>query len=381
MIVDNITIVICAVLIVLAVLSSLLDLFFKKIPTSGDEDGQGSDACQPVSVIIICDNNAEELRTNLPVFLEQDYPAGYELIVVIDKDEDGSGDVLKTFSSYPNLYTTFVPETSRYMSRRKLAITLGVKAAKNEWVLLTDATCRPASDKWISRMASGCSENVDIVLGYSNYSCDDANFKVFYRFHREYALLREALGGTAYGMAGNNLMFRKSMFMKGNGFQGNLKYLRGEYEFIANKYSREDNVAIEIHPESHLSDAPSSTKAWRNMNVFYVETRRRLDRGFKHKFMFDVDMISMHLCLLCSLGAAAWSAVYSQWLILSFACLSLLILIVARILNAKRSMRAFGLNVSWWKIFPFELRIVWHNLRFAIVYVFADKYDFISHKS
>ena len=236
MIVDNITIVICAVLIVLAVLSSLLDLFFKKIPTSGDEDGQGSDACQPVSVIIICDNNAEELRTNLPVFLEQDYPAGYELIVVIDKDEDGSGDVLKTFSSYPNLYTTFVPETSRYMSRRKLAITLGVKAAKNEWVLLTDATCRPASDKWISRMASGCSKNVDIVLGYSNYSCDDANFKVFYRFHREYALLREALGGTAYGMASNNLMFRKSMFMKGNGFQGNLKYLRGEYEFIANKY-------------------------------------------------------------------------------------------------------------------------------------------------
>ena len=87
MIVDNITIVICAVLIVLVVLSSLLDLFFKKIPTSGDEDGQGSDACQPVSVIIICDNNAEELRTNLPVFLEQDYPAGYELIVVIDKDE------------------------------------------------------------------------------------------------------------------------------------------------------------------------------------------------------------------------------------------------------------------------------------------------------
>ena len=306
------------------------------------------------------------MRTNLTAFLEQDYPAGYEVIVVIDKDEDGSGDVLKAYGSYPNLYTTFVPETSRYMSRRKLAITLGVKAAKNEWVLLTDATCRPASDKWISRMASGCSKNVDMVLGYSNYSFENADFKVFYRFHREYAFLRGALGGTAYGMAGNNLMFRKSMFMKGNGFQGNLKYLRGEYEFIANKYSRKDNVAIEIHPDSHLSDSPSSAKAWRNMNVFYAETRRRLKQGFRHKFMFNVDMISMHLCLLCSLGAAIWSAAYSHWL---------------RILNARRSMRAFGVDVSWWKIFPFELRIVWHNLRFAVIYVFADKYDFISHKS
>lgn len=381
MIVDDLTIVICAVLVVFAVLSSLLDVFFRKIPSDEDSNVFGPEACKPVSVIIICDNNAEDLRTNLPLLLNQDYLPGYEVIVVIDKDEDGSGDVLKTFGSCPNLHTTFVPGTSRYMSRRKLAITLGVKSAKNEWILLTDATCRPVTDKWISRMASGCSNSVDMVLGHSNYSCEDGNFKAFYRFHREYAFLLDAFGGTAYGMVGNNLMFRKSMFMAGNGFQGNLKYLRGEYEFLVNKYSTRGNVAIEIHHESHLLDAYPSRKAWRNRNVFYVETRRHLSGGFKHKFMFDIDMISLHLCLSGSIVFCIWSVVFSHWLILPFSCLALLIPILVRILNAKRLMKVFGLDVAWWKIIPFELRIVLHNLRFAVAYIFADKYDFISHKS
>lgn len=87
MLFDTVTILTCAVLAVLAVLSSLADMFFRKLHEDGSEEPSGGER-PPVSVIVVADNNARELRENLSAFLAQDYPPGFEVIVVIEKDED-----------------------------------------------------------------------------------------------------------------------------------------------------------------------------------------------------------------------------------------------------------------------------------------------------
>lgn len=381
MIFDTVTIVICAVLVVLALLSSFLDTFFRKVRAGGDGPSGPATPCRPVSVIVVADNNAEDLRANLDSLLSQDYEPGYEVIVVVDKDEDGAGDFLKAYGKRPNLYTTFVPDSSRYMSRRKLAITLGVKAAKNELILLTDATCRPVSDKWISVMASRLDEGTDIVMGYSNYIHEAGLFKVFYRFHCEYSNFREACNGAAYGMAGNNIMFRKDVFMAGNGFQGNLKYLRGEYGFLVNKYAGHGNAAVETSCEGRVEDRVPTRKEWHSVNLFYRETRRHLDRSFSHRLAFNLDMLSLYAGLVAGAGSAVYAVLTQMWLMLPFSAVALFLPVVVRLLNARRAMRLFGESVPLWKVFPFELRLVWHNLRYAISYRFTDKYEFTSHKS
>lgn len=381
MIFDTVTIVICAVLVVLALLSSFLDTFFRKVRAGGDGPSGPATPCRPVSVIVVADNNAEDLRANLDSLLSQDYEPGYEVIVVVDKDEDGTGDFLKAYGKRPNLYTTFVPDSSRYMSRRKLAITLGVKAAKNELILLTDATCRPVSDKWISVMASRLDEGTDIVMGYSNYIHEAGLFKVFYRFHCEYSNFREACNGAAYGMAGNNIMFRKDVFMTGNGFQGNLKYLRGEYVFLVNKYAGQGNAAVETSCEGRVEDRVPTRKEWHSVNLFYRETRRHLDRSFSHRLAFNLDMLSLYAGLVAGAGSAVYAVLTQMWLMLPFSAVALFLPVVVRLLNARRAMRLFGESVPLWKVFPFELRLVWHNLRYAISYRFTDKYEFTSHKS
>ena len=381
MIFDTVTIVICAVLVVLALLSSFLDTFFRKVRAGGDGPSGPATPCRPVSVIVVADNNAEDLRANLDSLLSQDYEPGYEVIVVVDKDEDGTGDFLKAYGKRPNLYTTFVPDSSRYMSRRKLAITLGVKAAKNELILLTDATCRPVSDKWISVMASRLDEGTDIVMGYSNYIHEAGLFKVFYRFHCEYSNFREACNGAAYGMAGNNIMFGKDVFMAGNGFQGNLKYLRGEYGFLVNKYAGHGNAAVETSCEGRVEDRVPTRKEWHSVNLFYRETRRHLDRSFSHRLAFNLDMLSLYAGLVAGAGSAVYAVLTQMWLMLPFSAVALFLPVVVRLLNARRAMRLFGESVPLWKVFPFELRLVWHNLGYAISYRFTDKYEFTSHKS
>lgn len=383
MLLDNIAVFVCVLLLLLAVWSLLSDTFFAKVDVA-DVDGvpgESAGSVSSVSVVVVSDNNASELATNLPVYLSQDYPAGYEVIVVVDRDEDGTGDVLKTFAGNPLLYTTFVPDSSRYMSRRKLAVTLGVKAAKNEWILLADAAARPASPQWIARMTASCRDGVDMVMGYSCFADETCDFKKLYRFHRAYSLLHEAQSGRAYGLVGCNLMFRKSMFMDGNGFLGNLKYLRGEYEFMVNKYSDGGNVAVEASRDSYIVENAPSPKKWHDMNVFHVETRRHLDGGFRHGAAFVSDMLSLYVCLLASVAATVWAALVSRWLILPLAVLALVVPVLSRTLKAKRAMRDFGLHIPLWKVVPIEMGIAWHNLRYVFLHKFSDKHDFISHKS
>lgn len=379
LILDNITIVICIILVIFTLCSSLFDTFFRKL--SDEEVTDGLEERKPVSVIIISDNNARELNDNLKFFLSQDYSASYEIIVVVSRDEDGTSDVLKSYGKHPNLYTTFVPDTSRYMSRRKLAITLGVKAAKNDLILLTDAVCRPYSDHWIDNMSAKCHDGINLVIGYSNYSDDASQFKIFCRLHNEYTFMYEANKGIAYSTCGNNLLFRKSIFMSGRGFQGNLKYVRGEYDFLVNKYADYGNVAIATSPDSAVVEEAPSKKMWKNKNMFYVETRKHLQRSFKHRFIFNTDMYCLYLCFIAVIVSVIYSVLLSKWLILPFSFIAFVVPVVFRIVNAKRVIRHFCAHVSLWKVFPFELALIWHNFRSALRYKMSDKYEYISHKS
>lgn len=133
-----------------------------------------------------------------------------------------------------------------------------MKAAKNDLILLTDAVCKPVSNHWIEGMSTKCRDGINLVIGYSNYSDDTGQFKTFYRLHKEYTYMYEAFKGFAYSTYGNNLLFKKADFMSGRGFQGNLKYVRGEYDFLVNKYSKFGSAAIAISKDVMLvEDKPS----------------------------------------------------------------------------------------------------------------------------
>ena len=122
----------------------------------------------PLSIIICARDESDNLLRNLPSILEQDYP-NFEVIVVNDGSTDESEDILKLMSArYPQLYHTFTPDGSRYLSRKKLALTLGIKASKHDWLVFTEANCKPTSNQWLRLMARNFTSKTDIVLGYSN---------------------------------------------------------------------------------------------------------------------------------------------------------------------------------------------------------------------
>lgn len=123
----------------------------------------------PLSVIIVTKDSGSALTKNLPAILEQDYPE-FEVIVINDKSAGEDENILKLLSDkYNNLYHTFIPETARYVSRKKLGIAMGIRASRYEWLVVTEPYCCPVSRNWLRRLAEQMTPNTDIVLGYSNY--------------------------------------------------------------------------------------------------------------------------------------------------------------------------------------------------------------------
>ena len=407
---DNTTIIISAVLIIIALLTSFLNPFFRKVrieeydipnQTKRNEDtynevnkveenkemGVDTDIINeqvitlpPITIILTPHDNAQELIKNLPVYLNQNYPADYQLIVVAPKNDYETSDILKRFASNKRLYTTFIPESSRYMSKKKLAITLGVKAAKYDWVIMADICCAPISNNWLQAIARNCKEKKELVVGYTRYEQDTPAYRQFERHYLAHYHMHEYQHNKAYACPFNALAFRKSHFLQEEGFRGNLKYIRGEYDFMVNKYAKENNLAFENSFEGTLIEEVPTEKIWVGSHLFYMENRQHMERTSRHRILPYIDQIALHGNYLLQCIALTGSLLFSTWTISAAVGLSLIITVFIRLIIGKKALKRFDINIPAWKIIPYEIAIAWNHLGYKLKYHRADKYDFISHK-
>lgn len=388
MVFDELTIIASGIIILLAIISPLINPFFrwrgKKEDNTDKDDAEATTSATtplpPISVIVTIHNDSDELDKHLALLLTQDYPADYQVVIVAEKGDTNAENIINKYHNNEHLYATFIPDSSRYMSRKKLAITIGVKAAKYEWVVITEPFSSPVSDEWLESMARNFNDTNNIVMGYSGY---DQETKSYYRFERlrtSCYLMNEALHGTAYRTNGTNTAFRKSEFMHENGYQGNLNLIRGEYDFLVNKYARKGCTAVETSPKAWIRDDAPTKKAWHNKHIFYQQTRKQLQRCFAHRALYDFDMSMMILNYLFIIAALSYSILFQRWILTIAAGLALIITMSLRIWFAKKVIRQFDEHIPLWKIVPFEIGILWSSFANIIRYKLANKYDFTSHK-
>ncbi len=241
----------------------------------------------PVSVIISARNEEENLKNNLPAILEQDYP-DFEVIVVNDCSVDGSDLLLLELQQqYPQLKIVTVTEHARFKTGKKFALTLGIKAAKNEHLIFTDADCVPASKNWLKRLAVNYTTKAQIVLGYSPYAKGKGFINAFTRFETLKTAanyLSAAIRGDAYMGIGRNLSYTKTLFFAGKGFANHIHLLPGDDDLFVNQNATPTNTIIEIHPDTFMyTTAKSTLSGWyrqktRHMGVgkFYKNSHRRM---------------------------------------------------------------------------------------------------------
>lgn len=277
--------------------------------------------CPPLSVIICANEDSEHLRRNLPAVLEQDYPQ-FE-VIVIDEGRHGETEDLLTLmeDKYRHLYHSFVPESSRYVSRKKLAITLGIKAAKYEWIVLTDADCRPVSDQWLRLMARNFTPHTQVVLGHSGYlpgkgwlqRCID--FDTLLQAMRYLGL---ALAGKPYMGIGRNLAYRKELFYRQKGFSAHLNLQRGDDDLFINQVATGSNTRVECASEAVIRRQPLlRAKEWREERIGHLSTARHY-RGW-HRQLVGGETLTRLAFHACWLAATIWGILHAHWLTVGIA--------------------------------------------------------------
>jgi cellulose synthase/poly-beta-1,6-N-acetylglucosamine synthase-like glycosyltransferase len=229
----------------------------------------------PLSVVICARNEAENLTKYLPEVLKQNYPS-YEVVVVNDCSEDNTFDVLGSLmNQYPHLKVSMIQKDPGFTHTKKLAMLIGIKAAKNDLLVFTDADCKPASPDWLREVAAASAkEKTDIIIGYGAYLSEPGLLNRYIRYETMFTAMQYfgmAMAGKPYMGVGRNLAYRRSFFFEKGGFGPHNHIMSGDDDLFVNRNSTADNCSLML---SH--DSFTQSVACRTIIEWVKQKRRHL---------------------------------------------------------------------------------------------------------
>ncbi|WP_445735505.1 glycosyltransferase [Mariniflexile sp.] len=232
-----------------------------------------------VSVIVCAKNEAENLQDFLPSIIAQNYP-NFEIVLINDASTDDTLEVMEAFvAQHKNIKIVDVKNIEAFWGNKKYALTLGIKASKNEYLLFTDADCKPLSEYWIRDMCSHFNDDINIVLGYGAYSKDKKSFlNKLIRFETLVTAIQYfsfAKVGIPYMGVGRNLAYTKTAFFKANGFVNHIKVRSGDDDLFVNQTATKSNTAICFTENSFTESKPKPTfKSWLKQKRRHISTAK-----------------------------------------------------------------------------------------------------------
>ncbi len=288
-------------------------LAFYKVPAR-------SKGTMPVSVIVCARNELRNLKENLNLVLTQNYPQ-YQVVVVNDCSWDESGKYLEELQpQFPHLKVVTINEQEKYRHGKKFALSLGIKAAQHDVLLLTDADCSPVSPDWISHMVSGYNDDKEIIIGYGAYRKAPGLLNKWVRMDTVFnavQYLSAALRGSTYMGVGRNLSYRKTLFFRNKGFASHNHIMSGDDDLFINETATRSNVSVELNPQSFTqSFTRKSFAGWLKQKKRHMSTGHHYKT--KHKMTIGSFFLShflFYVALVTALATGfAWQWIAGAWL-------------------------------------------------------------------
>lgn len=300
-----------------------------------------------VSVIVCAHDEEDNLRRLIPILLSQHHP-NFEVIIVDDRSNDGTHDLLlRMTSENPALRMVRVRDLPKHLTGKKFALSLGIKAAKNEWILLTDADCTPGP-KWLQGMSQHFGRDKNIVLGFSTYEKHPGVLNSFIRFETFLTAIQYfgfALTGRPYMGVGRNLAYTRELFIGSKGFNDHLGVLGGDDDLFVNQHATAASTAIAMGGNVVVHSVPKKT--WKE---YFYQKLRHLSVGKRYKLgdrfllgVFTLTWILWPFTLLALPFLGVQSAIVGGMILLRWICLGFVF---------TRAQRSLGEPFETWKV-PF----------------------------
>lgn len=348
--------------------------------SAGDEPEAGA---QPgdwpgVSVIVYADDAPGRLRRLLEKLFSQRYAGRMEVIVVNDGASSEVTDVVNLLMpEHRELYQTFVPDEAHNLSRKKLGISLGVKAARNEFVVITSDRCMPESDGWLMAMTGPFRRGKDVAIGFARVEGLKSGADRFDEVATAVTWLSAGLRSEPYRGTGYNIGYRRSLFFDAKGFSRSLTLHNGDDDIFVNQIANGENCEVVLSRESRMwVDFHNVRKGFRDERLNHCFTARFLPKGSRR--FFGLATVVMWAVV----AAVVTGVVFSLPNALG-ACVMVALLPVALVPMAlawRGAGRALGVRLGGWTA---GWQMLWRwirTLRFAMVCGSSDRKNYTWHQ-
>ena len=283
---------------------------------SNTKSSKNQNPAEGVTVLVAAHNEFQNLKVLIPKLFEQDYPK-FDVMIVNDRSNDRTKRLLEEMMvRYPKLRSVTIKYTPKHVTAKKFALTLGIKVAKNDVILLTDADCMPTSDQWIRKMTAPVRENdKTFSIGFSGYVAKSTILNKWIQFET----MLTALFYFSFGLwkapfmgVGRNLCYRKTFFMEAKAFKGLWDIECGDDDLFVNQYPTGNNAAIVLDSEATTTSIPKET--WKE---YLIQKKRHLHAGkyyrSEDKRKIGLFSLSHALFWIGAIGLLIYFGLGQQW--------------------------------------------------------------------
>ncbi|MCB9033940.1 MAG: glycosyltransferase [Chitinophagales bacterium] len=293
----------------------------------------------PITIVVCCKNEAQNLKRLIPIIMQQDYP-NFELLLVDDGSTDSTVDVIIHYKKeYKNINYLFVDEKDKIGVGKKFALQQGVQKAQHDIIVVTDADCYPISKEWLQKMVQAKQDKA-IVLGISLPFCINGNTVEKLQDYETSITALQYISlaniNCAYMGVGRNMLFEKQVFLDKNWTDKEMNMLSGDDDLFIQTQAKKNNVTTCTDTNAYTYfDAKSTWNAW------FKQKQRHLSTGFtyqiKHKVILSLFLLTKLLVYMLSIMISIYNFKYLVLLLLY----SELILLTSRYLYKKNNLFQF----------------------------------------
>lgn len=293
-----------------------------------------------VSVVICIQNESKNLEEKLPIVLEQEYP-NFEVVIVNEESEYNSYNkqVLRALSQvYSNLQIVNIPNNINYFQGKKFPISLGIKTAKNDIIILTDDDTMPTCYTWIDEIVERFTKGKEIVIGYTAIETKKGLLNSLIQYDNHTIALNylgNAILGNPYMGRGKNLAFKRDLFFRQGGYISHYVIPVGEDDIFINKVTTKKNTGFVLS-----KDSINLCKTRNTFRDFKMDKKKLIlsQKHFKLKDRFIIDLIPFTTFLIYLLfGFAIYINIPWQYLITA-----IIIRYIVQIIIYYRTIKALG---------------------------------------
>lgn len=280
-----------------------------KVKASEDASELGDDPERmlPAAVIVYSKDEAGDLARLIPELMEQQYEPGFDVIVVNEGHSPAVVELINDLKlQHPNLYLTGTPDGARSLSRKKLAITLGIKATRKPVVILTTAEARPSGPNWLHAMMRNFDPDgpVEVVLGYATPPAGDpagSSTRWFDIVAVASRWISPAILGHPWRGTEHNLAYRTDVFFRNKGFSKHLNLRHGDDDIFVSEIAKPYNTVVDLSPEARVYVPGGCDRRTVRGNAI---RRAFTERFIKHRprLMGSIGTLAYMLAPLCAIA-------------------------------------------------------------------------------